>query len=97
MIVLIPAVNGRVASAAARRLIVAGVQVRALARDRNRAVAALAPGTDAGIDDPLVDLRIGELDDPAFLGRALRGVDAAFLSVGTDPRQVELKHGFKSP
>ncbi|MGW4365874.1 NAD(P)H-binding protein [Nocardia takedensis] len=84
MTVLIPAATGQVAAGLARRLREAGVPIRALARDRARAERSL--GGLAGID-----LAVGELDDRALLAAAFEGVEAAFLSVGTDPRQTELE------
>jgi uncharacterized protein YbjT (DUF2867 family) len=87
MTVLIPAVTGQVAAALARRLSAERVPVRALARDRDRAEAALA-GT-AG-----VEVAIGAFDDAELLARSLRDADLAFLSVGTDPRQTELEKRF---
>ncbi|MFC3960913.1 NmrA family NAD(P)-binding protein [Nocardia jiangsuensis] len=84
MTVLIPAVTGQVASGLARGLRAAGVPIRALARDRARAEQALDGLTG-------IDLRVGPLDDPALLATAFDGVEVAFLSVGTDPRQTELE------
>ncbi|MBH0780845.1 NmrA family NAD(P)-binding protein [Nocardia bovistercoris] len=87
MTVLIPAVNGQVAAGLARRLRGENLPIRALARDRDRAETAL--GGSAG-----VEIQVGPLDDAALLAEALRDVDIAFLSVGTDPRQTELEKAF---
>ncbi|MFC8525812.1 NAD(P)H-binding protein [Nocardia sp. NPDC057227] len=84
MPVLVPAVTGQVASGLARSLRAQGVPVRALARDRARAEVAVRD----------VELLVGPLDDAELLARALDGVEVAFLSVGTDPRQTELEKAF---
>ncbi|MEV0710354.1 NAD(P)H-binding protein [Nocardia aurea] len=87
MTVLIPAITGQVASGLAAHLRAAQVPVRALARDRARAESAL--GSLDGIE-----LAVGALDDPDLLAAAFDGIELAFLSVGTDPRQTELEKGF---
>lgn len=91
MTVLIPAATGQVASRLARRLRDVGVPVRALARDRVKVLEMLAgPRGDLGG----IEVAVGPLDNGAFLADALRGVEIAFLSVGTDPRQTALEKGF---
>ena len=63
-------ITGQVGGAAARRLLDQGRQVRALARDPDKAAA----WADSG-----VELRRGDLNDPTAVADALGGVEAAFL------------------
>ena len=66
----IAGVTGHIGGAAARALLDQGKQLRALVRD---------PAKSAAWADQGVDLRRGDLTDPAALAAALDGVEAAFL------------------
>ena len=63
-------ITGQVGGAAARRLLDQGRQVRALAREPDKAAA----WADRG-----VEVRPGDLNDPAAVADAMQGVEAAFL------------------
>jgi uncharacterized protein YbjT (DUF2867 family) len=63
-------ITGKVGGAAARHLLAQGKTVRALVRDREKA----AHWADQGVE--LVD---GDWNDAATIGRALKGVDGAFV------------------
>ena len=63
-------ITGQVGGATARHLLDRGRAVRALVRDPRRAAAWANQG---------VDVRQGDLDDPAAVAAALEGVQAAFL------------------
>lgn len=67
---LITGITGKVGGAAARHLLAQGKTVRALVRDREKA----AHWADRGVE--LVD---GDWNDAATIGRALKGVDGAFV------------------
>lgn len=67
---LIMGITGKVGGAAARHLLAQGKTVRALVRDREKA----AHWADQGVE--LVD---GDWNDAATIGRALKGVDGAFV------------------
>ena len=70
MTYLIIGITGQVGRAAARALLNGGHQVRALVRDPRRAVQWTQQG---------VDVRQGDLNDPASLATALEDVEGAFL------------------
>lgn len=63
-------ITGQVGGAAARQLLAEGHRIRTLARDPQKASEWAAKG---------VDIRQGDLDDPAALAAALEGVEGAFL------------------
>lgn len=67
---LITGITGKVGGAAARHLLAQGKTVRAFVRDREKA----AHWADRGVE--LVD---GDWNDAATIGRALKGVDGAFV------------------
>jgi uncharacterized protein YbjT (DUF2867 family) len=67
---LVMGITGRVGGATARHLLAQGKKVRALVRDRARAASWSAQGVE------LVD---GDWNDAAAIGRALDGVDGAFV------------------
>lgn len=66
----IAGITGQVGGAAARRLLDRDRHVRALARDPDKAAAWAYKG---------VEVRRGDLNDPAAVADALEGVEAAFL------------------
>ena len=66
----IAGITGHIGGATARTLLAQGKQVRTLLRDPSQASGWAAQG---------VDLRTGDLTDPAALAAALEGVEAAFL------------------
>lgn len=66
----IAGITGQVGGATARRLLDQGRQIRALARDPEKAAA----WADSG-----VEVRGGDLNDPVAVADALDGVEAAFL------------------
>ena len=67
---LITGITGKVGGAAARHLLQAGKQVRALVRDEAKAAAWAGKG---------VELVKGEWEDAAVLAKALEGVEGAYL------------------
>jgi len=67
---LVMGITGKVGGATARHLLARGQKVRALVRDRAKA----ASWTDQGVE--LVD---GDWNDAAAIGRALKGVEGAFV------------------
>jgi uncharacterized protein YbjT (DUF2867 family) len=67
---LVMGITGRVGGATARHLLAQGKKVRALVRDRAKAASWSAQGVE------LVD---GDWNDAAAIGRALDGVDGAFV------------------
>ncbi len=67
---LVTGITGKVGGATARHLLAHGKTVRALVRDRAKAAIWAEQGVE------LVD---GDWDDAAVIGRALKGVDGAFV------------------
>ena len=67
---LVMGITGKVGGATARHLLAHGKTVRALVRDRAKAAIWAEKGVE------LVD---GDWDDAAVIGRALKGVDGAFV------------------
>src|SRR5579863_3128882 len=68
--------TGHVGSLIARELLAKGHKVRAIVRSADKARDLASQGAE---------LLTGELSDEAFLTRALRGADAAFLLVPPPP------------
>jgi uncharacterized protein YbjT (DUF2867 family) len=68
--------TGHVGSVVARELLAAGHKVRAIVRSPDKAKALASSGAE---------LLSGELSDAAFLTRALKGADGAFLLVPPPP------------
>ena len=65
-------ITGQVGGATARHLLTQGQQVRALVRDPHKAADWAEQG---------VELRQGDLNDPATVTAALQGVEGAFLMI----------------
>jgi NAD(P)H dehydrogenase (quinone) len=80
--VLIAAGGGRVAAA----LCAAGEPPRALARDPEKARGLLAGGEGASLPMEVVG---ADLTDSVAVRRALKGIDVAFLALGSSPAQVD--------
>jgi uncharacterized protein YbjT (DUF2867 family) len=78
--ILVTGATGKTGREVVRGLLAAGEPVRAFVRDVDRARATLGPG---------IDLRRGDLDDPASVAAALADVEKVFLASPPDPRQVE--------
>jgi uncharacterized protein YbjT (DUF2867 family) len=84
--ILVTGATGRTGGALVRRLSVAGVPVRALARSASRAEGLSAlPG---------VEVAEGDMARPATLTPALRGVDRAMLISSADPVMLEVQSNF---
>jgi uncharacterized protein YbjT (DUF2867 family) len=79
MNVLVTGATGTVGAHVVRALQQRGVVPRAFVRDPEKAATTL--GTD-------VELAVGDFSDPSSIERALRGVDAIFLSCPNVPDQV---------
>lgn len=79
---LVIGATGRVAGAVASSLAKGGISVRALVRNREKAVAAFGETVE------IVD---GAFDDRSVLARAFGEVDSAFLALGTSQEQVVLE------
>jgi uncharacterized protein YbjT (DUF2867 family) len=77
--------TGQVGSIVARNLVGGGHRVRALVRDPDAAAAKLGPG---------IEYVRGDLDDPATLPGALKGVDAAYLATPPAPEMVGREGNF---
>jgi uncharacterized protein YbjT (DUF2867 family) len=90
MNVLVIGATGNVGSYLTKRLREERVPVRALVRSSDKALTIFPDANDAGRPLEIVS---GAFDDPAVLHRAFDGVDAAFLALGTSPRQVALEKG----
>jgi uncharacterized protein YbjT (DUF2867 family) len=78
--------TGHVGSVVARELLTAGHKVRAIVRSADKARALAAQGAE---------LLAGELGDAAFLTRALRGADGAFLLLPPPPPDSTDVRGFQ--
>jgi len=89
MTVLVIGATGRVASHLTRNLLAAGVSVRALVRNRDKAIAGFASA--AGATE--LDVVAGAFNDAAVLHRALDGIDTVFLALGTSLEQIALEKG----
>jgi uncharacterized protein YbjT (DUF2867 family) len=90
MQVLVIGATGNVGSYLTKRLREDRVPVRALVRSSDKALTLFPDADDAARPLEIVS---GAFDDPAVLDRAFDGVDAAFLALGTSPRQVMLEKG----
>jgi uncharacterized protein YbjT (DUF2867 family) len=80
MTILVLGATGNVGSKVVAELRALGAPVRAFARDREKAVATVAPDTE---------VVIGNFDDPATVRRALDGVDAVLITASDGPQKVE--------
>jgi uncharacterized protein YbjT (DUF2867 family) len=85
MTFLLVGATGQVGSIVARNLLGGGNKVRALVRDPDAAAAKLGPG---------IEYVRGDLDDPATLPAALKGVDAAYLATAPAPEMVQQEGNF---
>ena len=83
--ILITGATGRVGGATLKQLSAAGVRVRALVRNAEKA---------ALVATPQVETVIGDLAQPRSLDAALDGITAALLVSPLDPHQVELQGNF---
>ena len=84
--VLIAAGGGRVARRVAAALCAVGERPRALARDPEKARGVLVDGEGASLSVEVVG---ADLTDSDAVGRALKGIDVAFLALGSSPAQVD--------
>jgi uncharacterized protein YbjT (DUF2867 family) len=85
MMLLLVGATGQVGSIVARNLLGGGNQIRALVRDPDAAAAKLGPG---------IEYVRGDLDDPATLPGALKGVDVAYLATAPVPEMVGREGNF---
>jgi uncharacterized protein YbjT (DUF2867 family) len=85
MTFLLVGATGQVGSIVTRNLLGGGHRVRALVRDPDAAAAKLGPG---------VDYVRADLDDPATLPSALKGVDAAYLATAPSPAMAGQEGNF---
>lgn len=85
MTFLLIGATGQVGSTVARNLVAGGHPVRALVRNPDDAAARLGPG---------IEYVRGDLDDPATLPAALKGVDAAYLATAPAPEMVGQEGNF---
>jgi uncharacterized protein YbjT (DUF2867 family) len=85
MTFLLTGATGQVGSIVARNLLDRGHRVRALVRDPGAAAARL--GTD-------IEYVRGDLEDPATLPAALKGVDAAYLATAPSPEMTRQEANF---
>jgi uncharacterized protein YbjT (DUF2867 family) len=83
--ILVTGATGRVGGALVPLLKRAGVSVVALVRDPKRADALKSQG---------IEMRKGDLADPASLGAALAGIDKAFLATGDSRDKAVLEKNF---
>ena len=84
--VLIAAGGGRVARRVAAGLCAAGQPPRALARDPEKTRGVLVDGSGALLPVEVVG---ADLTDTDAVRRALKGIDVAFLALGSSPAQVD--------
>jgi NAD(P)H dehydrogenase (quinone) len=84
--VLIAAGGGRVARRIAAALCAVGEPPRALARDPEKTCAVLAGGEGASLPVEVVG---ADLTDSVAVRRGLKGIDVAFLALGSSPAQVD--------
>ncbi|MEU0444348.1 SDR family oxidoreductase [Streptomyces tendae] len=77
--ILVAGATGNVGRTVVAALQARGTPVRAFVRDEDAARRLLGPGTE---------LALGDFRDPASLARALRGVDAVFLTSADGPEKV---------
>src|SRR5438093_7908638 len=89
--VLIAAGGGRVARRVAAALCAVGERPRALARDPEKARGVLVDGEGASLSVEVVG---ADLTDSDAVGRALKGIDVAFLALGSSPAQVDTEKAF---
>lgn len=80
MSIAVMGATGRVGGQIARRLLEAGMQVRALGRSGDKLAALARAGAD---------VRAGDAGDAAFLTEAFRGADAVFTLMPYDPRSAD--------
>jgi uncharacterized protein YbjT (DUF2867 family) len=83
--ILITGATGRVGGATLKQISNAGVKVRALVRNAEKA---------ALVANPQVETVIGDLAQPCSLDAALDGITAALLVSPLDPHQVEIQGNF---
>ena len=84
--VLIAAGGGRVARRVAAALCAAGEPPRALARDPEKTRAVLLDRNGASLPADIVGADLTDID---AVRRALKGIDIAFLALGSSPAQVD--------
>jgi NAD(P)H dehydrogenase (quinone) len=89
--ILIAAAGGRVARRVAAALCARGEAPRALVRDATKARAALVD--DRGAPLP-IEMMVSDFANSDGVGRALAGIDIAFLALGSSLEQVELERRF---
>src|SRR5438128_3611324 len=80
--ILVVGATGNVGSETLKQLAALGSPVRALVRNRAKAVAIEGPG---------IEIVEGDLEKPQTLGPALDGVQKVLLVSSPDPRQAELQ------
>jgi len=85
---LVIGATGRVAGHLTQRLCEEGIRVRGLVRDPHKAAARFA---DAPRVLANLEIITGIFDDPSVLQSAYKGVDIAFLALGTSQQQIALE------
>ena len=84
--ILLTGATGRVGSAAAKALARANIPFRALVRDPDK----------VAFDPDAAEIVQGDLNDPAIVEQALRGVSRALIVMGNHPDQAKLERQFAS-
>ena len=84
--ILLTGGTGRVGSAAAKALARANIPFRALVRDPDK----------VAFDPDVAEIVQGDLNDPAIVEQALRGVSGALIVMGNHPDQAKLERQFAS-
>ena len=84
--ILLTGGTGRVGSAAAKALARANIPFRALVRDPDK----------VAFDPDVAEIVQGDLNDPAIVEQALRGVSRALIVMGNHPDQAKLERQFAS-
>jgi uncharacterized protein YbjT (DUF2867 family) len=83
--ILLTGATGKTGFAAAKALSAAGKKARVITRDVTRAEKLTALGHE---------IAVGDLGDPAFVARAMSGIDQAFLLTINTERQADLEFAF---
>ena len=82
--ILLTGATGRVGSAAANKLLQAGVPFRVLVRDPSKFTLA----------DSSIEVAVGDLGDDTAVAEAVKGVDRALIVMGNHPDQARLERRF---
>ncbi len=80
MRILVIGATGRVGNEVVKVLLLRGAAVRALTRKQPR----------PGVFPDVVEVVLGDLNDPVSIAKAMKGVDKLFLLIGSESVPVEL-------